>query len=53
MTPEQEERIRTLTQLIANEKDHEKIKVLATELESLLTVESKPLPADNKSSEGQ
>ncbi len=48
MTPEQEERIRTLTQLIANEKDHEKIKVLATELESLLAVEKKSLPRKEK-----
>ncbi len=49
MTPEQEERIRTLTQLIANEKDHEKIKVLATELEGLLTVENKSRPRREKS----
>jgi hypothetical protein len=48
MTPEQEERVRALTQLIANEKDHEKIKVLATELESLLTVEGKVLPPQEK-----
>ena len=44
MTPKDEERIRALTHLIANEKDQEKIKALADELGRLLTLERKPLP---------
>jgi hypothetical protein len=47
MRPEDESRIRALTQLIANEKDHEKIAVLASELGRLLTLERKPLPFTN------
>ena len=43
-TPKDEERIRALTHLIANEKDQEKIKALAEELGRLLTLERKPLP---------
>lgn len=42
--PNNEERIRVLTQLIANEKDPEKVKVLAVELGRLLTIERRPLP---------
>jgi hypothetical protein len=48
MNHEQEERIRALTELIANERDHDKIKVLATELESLLTADGTPLPTQEK-----
>ena len=42
-----ESRIRALTQLIANDKDHEKIAVLAKELGRLLTLERKLLPFTN------
>jgi hypothetical protein len=41
MTPEEEARIRELPKLIADEKDNEKMKALAAELERLL---SKPRP---------
>jgi hypothetical protein len=47
MTPKDEERIRALTHLIANEKDHEKITVLADELGRLLTLERNPVPVTN------
>jgi len=39
---EHEERIRALIKAFAGEKDPEKLKVLAAELERLLTLESKP-----------
>jgi hypothetical protein len=43
MTPkEREARIRELPKLIADEKDNEKLKVLAAELARLLGVEHKP-----------
>jgi hypothetical protein len=42
--PKDEERIRALTQSIVDEKDQEKIKVLAEELGRLLTLDRKPLP---------
>jgi hypothetical protein len=45
MTPKNdEERIRVLTHLLANEKDPEKIKVMAVELGRLLTIERRGLP---------
>jgi hypothetical protein len=39
---EHEQRIRALIKAFAREKDPEKLKVLAAELERLLTLESKP-----------
>jgi hypothetical protein len=39
---EHEQRIRALTKAFAGEKDPEKLKVLAAELQRLLTLESKP-----------
>ena len=51
MTPENEERIRVLSQLLVNEKDHDKIGMLADELGRLLTIERKPpLITDEKPS---
>ena len=49
MTPEQEDRIRSLAKLIAYENDAERLHVLAMEMEHLLAarlheVKSKPLP---------
>lgn len=40
MTPENEQRIRELSRLIAAEKDNEKAVMLAAELRSLLTLRS-------------
>jgi len=39
---EHEDRIRALIKAIADERDPEKLKVLAAELEQLLKLESKP-----------
>ncbi len=48
---EHEQRIRSLIKAFAGEKDPEKLKVLAAELERLLTLESKPsLIEDQKAS---
>jgi hypothetical protein len=44
MTRKDDEPIRALTHLIANEKDHEKITALADELGRLLTLENNPVP---------
>ena len=44
VTPEDEARIRELPGLIATERDPEKIKLFAAELEGLLTIEGKRLP---------
>jgi hypothetical protein len=41
MTPEEQARIRELPKLIAYENDPEKMKVLAAELERLLTLEAR------------
>lgn len=41
MTPEEKARIRELPKLIANENDPEKMKVLAQELQRLLTTEAR------------
>jgi hypothetical protein len=48
MTPQDEARIRALTQLIANERDHEKIAVWADELGRLLTLERQPRTVANE-----
>jgi hypothetical protein len=45
MTPEEEARIRMLPKLIEDEKDPEKVKVLADEVGRLLTMERKLRPA--------
>lgn len=50
MTPE-EARICELPKLIADEKDPEKVKVLADELGRLLMLSRKPWPIDEKTSE--
>jgi hypothetical protein len=42
MTPKNEERIRVLSQLIASERDPEKVKILSVELGRLLTIERIP-----------
>ena len=47
MTPEDDSRIRALTQLITKENDKEKIAVLAYELGRLLTLEREPVPVTN------
>ena len=48
---EHERRIRALIKAIADEKDPEKLKVLAAELEQLLKLESKPwLTSDRQES---
>jgi hypothetical protein len=39
---EHEQRIRALIKVFADEKDPEKLKAIAAELERLLTLESKP-----------
>jgi hypothetical protein len=52
MTPENEERIRALSQLLVNEKDHDKIGMLADELGRLLTIERKPLPITDEKPSG-
>lgn len=44
VTPEDEARIRELPNLIANESNPERIKLLAAELERLLIIEGKWLP---------
>jgi len=43
-----EDRIRELVALIDSEKDPEKVKMLAAELGSLLTVSGKPWPTHEK-----
>jgi hypothetical protein len=45
MTPEDEARVRELPNLIANEKDREKVITLAAELDFIL---GKPRPVDEK-----
>lgn len=45
---EHEQRIRALIKAIADEKDPEKLKVLAAELEQLLKLESKPWPISDR-----
>jgi hypothetical protein len=50
MTPEDEARIHELPKLIANEKDPDKVEILAAELEHLLRMlleSRKKLPTDN------
>jgi hypothetical protein len=49
MTPEDEARVRELPNLIANEKDREKVITLAAELEFIL---GKPQPVDEKPPRG-
>ena len=44
MTPEEEARIRVLPKLIENEKDPEKVKMLADELGRLLMLARRPRP---------
>jgi hypothetical protein len=44
MTPEEEARIRVLPKLIENEKDPEKVKMLADELGRLLMLARTPRP---------
>jgi len=48
MPPEDEARIRTLIKLIADEEDVEQIKVLAVELEQLLTIGPTSPPSTNE-----
>jgi hypothetical protein len=43
-----EPRIRELVELIREEKDSEKIKILAAELEQLLAVKDEPCPPSRK-----
>lgn len=45
---EHEQRIRALIKAIAEERDPEKLKVLAAELEQLLKLESKPWPINDR-----
>ena len=45
---EHEERVRALIKAIAEEKDSEKLKVLAAELEQLLKLERKPWPVRDR-----
>jgi len=45
---EHEQRIRALIKAFAGEKDPEKLKALAAELQRLLTLESKPWPVEDQ-----
>jgi hypothetical protein len=45
MTPEEQARLREVPTLIANERDPEKVMVLAAELQSLLIAEGKGVAA--------
>jgi plasmid stability protein len=48
MTSEDDVRLRVLSKLLADERDPEKVKVLAVEVGRLLTLDRKPLPTSEK-----
>jgi len=48
LTFEHEERIRALIEALVEEKDREKLQVLAAELEQMLKLESNPWPISNR-----
>ena len=50
MTSEDGDRLRVLSKLLVDERDPEKVKVLADELGRLLTIERKPFPITTEKS---